>query len=250
MIRGVMGSRASIGGVLGQGRGSGGNGLLTGLVAYWALDEASGNALDKHSGGLTLTQSDSPGANTGKVYATARRFNGVTNYFYRNTDSYITLGNVDYAVAAWIYLSDLNTRFFMSKADGTVNTDWDYAGAYIAGTGLRWSVGQAAGPAAFYASTFGTLSINTWYLFIAQHVSATKTVSVSVNGGTEDSGTYAGTHATSTRPLTIGRISNYATLFWNGRIGPVAMWKNRTLSAADRSALYNGGAGLAYSAFS
>jgi hypothetical protein len=43
-------------------------------------------------------------------------------------------------------------------------------------------------------------------------------------------------------------------LWFSGRIGPVAMWKSApggggVLTAAQRTALWNGGAGLAYADF-
>lgn len=246
----VLGARGAVGYVLGRGAGAAGNGLLTGLVAYWGLDEASGDAADKHSGGLTLTQTGSPGAASGVVYSTARTFNGSNQYFTRASDSSITLGDIDYAVAMWVFLSDLSTRYFIGKANALNGADWDYAGQYSPSLGLRWIIGNGTGNSAIAASTFGTASTNTWYLFIAQHVATTNTIFVSVNAGTEDSATYTGTHDTTTKPLAIGRLSDYSGNQWYGRIGPVAIWKNRTLDATARSALWNGGAGLAYSAFS
>ena len=250
MMRYVLGSRASIGGVLGSGRGGGGNGLLTGLVAYWGLDEASGNALDKHSGGLTLTQSGNPGADTGKVYATARTFNGSSQYFSRNSEAALQTGNIDFAIAAWVYLpsvtGDNKPIVYKGGTSSAIDYYLDYS-VYVARFRLVVTANGST-EAWVAADTFGAASSNTWYFVAGWHDAVANTLNIAINGGAADSaahstGVYAGTGA-----FAIGKIQAY-NKFLSGRIGPVAFWKNRTLDATARAALYNGGAGLAYSAF-
>ncbi len=65
------------------------------------LNEAAGanNALDLHTNGLTLTQTSSPGSDTGKVYSTARTFDGAFDYFTRNSETLLQTGDVDFTIA-------------------------------------------------------------------------------------------------------------------------------------------------------
>jgi hypothetical protein len=255
MLGGPLGG-GGIGGVLGQGRGSAGNGLLTGLVGYWGLDEASGDAIDAHSGGLTLTQAGTVGTNTGIVYSAARTFPGTaSNYFSRASDAATVTGNVPFVLAGWVYITSTagiydytiaskfktstNSReyqIYWSRADNRFSFAVSSDGTFT--TGFKNVL----------AHSFGAPSLNTWYLIIGQHDASGDTLSISVNNGTVDSTAHSAGVYVGSAEFCIGAIAN-PYHFATGRIGPVAFWKNRTLSAADRSALWNGGAGLAYSAF-
>lgn len=248
MIRSVLGSRASIGGVLGSGRGGGGNGLLTGLVAYWGLDEASGNALDKHSGGLTLTQANSPGADTGKVYATARvTSNAATQYFYRSSETALQTGNVDFAFAVWCYPTDTSgtARRVAAKRNGTHN---DFEIVTVNGTGTD-NAQFLVGASGFVQSGNGELPRNAWSLILCWHNAADDTIGIQINNGTPTTASYALGGQAGTAEFRIGNTVVLTGRIFIGRIGPVAFWKNRTLDATARAALWNDGAGLAYSAF-
>ena len=255
-MRYVLGSRASIGGVLGSGRGGGGNGLLTGLVAYWGLDEASGNALDKHSGGLTLTQANNPGADTGKVYATARTFNGNNTYFSRASETAIQLGDIDFCVAAWVFLTNVTAQRLIASQYrfGDSHRVWfvDYLNT---SNRFRFGIsGDGVNATIAVADNFGGPSGSTWYLVYVYHDATANQIGISINNGTANTQAHTtGAAADTVAPLAIGAFFNTtgiaAGFAWQGRLGPVAMWKNRTLDATARAALYNGGVGLAYSAF-
>lgn len=244
----VMGGRGQTGYVLGQGRGGASNGLLTGLVAYWPLSEASGNAIDAHSNGLTLTAQNAPGADTGQVYASARTFNGSNQYFSRASEAALQPGGVDFAIAAWVYLvSKVAPRPILSKCNTASTATWEYDLTYYNVTDRFWfriSNGSALFTAT--ANNYGSPPTGEFALICAWNDSASKKIYISMDNGTPDEATYTGTIPTTTQPLLVGTLFT----FWHsGRIGPVAMWKNRTLSAADRTALWNGGAGLAYASF-
>lgn len=248
MIRPVLGSRASIGGPLGSGRGGAGNGLLTGLVAYWGLDEAGGanNALDKHSGGLTLTQSGDPGADTGKVYATARTFSG-SQYFTRNSETALQTGNVDWHVAIWAYSTASTAGQQIISKLGSSLASREFQVFFSAGQiTFDWWINASNGVAE--ATTTAGFSTDTWHLVECYHNATTNQIGVAIDNGTFVTQSANGGNA-GAAAFRIGGRELAATL-WAGRLGPVAMWKNRTLDATARAALWNGGAGLAYSAFS
>lgn len=245
MIRHVLGSRASIGGPLGSGRGGAGNGLLTGLIAYWGLDGASGNALDKHSGGLTLTQNGTSGTNTGIVYATARTFTG-TQSFSRNNEAALQAGDIDFAFAAWSYAADASDRCVVAKYSYSTNNR-EYG--IIHETGAAKFIVSSAGTAATTTVVSASLpTTGAWHLYLAWHDATANKIYLSIDNGTPAEQAHSGGAYVGSSVFFIGLLNNIYP--WSGRLGPVAFWKNRTLSAADRSLLWNGGAGLAYSAFS
>ncbi len=242
----VLGSRAAMGYVLGRGAGAAGNGLLTGLVAYWGLDEASGDALDKHSGGLTLTPANSPGADTGVVYATARTFNGINQRFSRNNEAALQAGDIDFAFAAWAYSASSDNRCILAKYSyGTNNREF---AIYYESSAVRFSVSSAGTAATLSTVTASIPTSSAWHLYIAWHDATADKIYLQIDDGTPAEQAHSGGAYVGASSFYIGLLNNI--YYWNGRIGPVAFWKNRTLSADDRAALWNSGAGLAYSSFS
>lgn len=236
-------------------RAAAGNGLLNALIAYWPLNEAGGanNALDLHSNGLTLTQVSSPGADTGKVYSTARTFDGSADYFTRNSETLLQTGNVDWSIAFWVFATSLaNSPMLVTKITGGA---YEYA-VYPEPTGqLGYYVWNGATTVAINCVTgAGVITTGAWKHVIAWYDSVAGTGSVSVDNAA---------------PVTAGKTTNPGTSSANfrlaswqlaagnrlaGRIGPVAMWKSAAggggvLTAAQRTALYNGGAGLPYASF-
>ncbi len=231
------------------------NGLLTGLVAYWGLDEASGNAADKHSNGLTLSAFGTPGADTGKVYATARTFSGVYPWqgFYRYSESLLQPGTGSFGFAVWVLRSGDNSgRGILGKYQGDPTRE--YAISMAGGSNANKPVfsTRASDGTVLGAITPDALTDSAWSLIIAWYDITTGKAYIQMNNSTisESSGTSTSGATNSGGVFVVGDYyQSIGAETWSGRIGPVAFWKNRTLSAADRSALWNGGAGLAYSAF-
>lgn len=233
-----------------------GNGLLNNLVAFWGLDEAGGanDALDKHSNGLTLTQTNSPGSDTGKVYSGARVFNGSSQYFISDSADALNFGDTDFTVAAWVYLSSTSgDRHIVNRYGGANSTLWQYMLRWN-GSVFRWIVVKSGGlNAGEINSTFSPVSTNTWYLVLAYHDAANDVVGISINNGAANTAATNGSLQSTTEPTRIGYCPS-VTGYLSGRIGPVMMWKSAggnggVLTSAQRTALWNSGNGLAYASF-
>ena len=239
----VMGARGQTGYVLGRSGGAAGNGLLTGLVAYWPLSEASGNAIDLHSGGLTLTAQNAPGAAAGQVYATARTFNGTSQYFSRAVSADVQPAD-QMIIAAWIYpASFVSPRRPILALQGAVDTPYIM---YLDGTGKPAFVLFAGGTNYGQLIAGAGISLNAWSFVLVEF--ERPTMRLSINDGAAKTLSWNYSAATGIGNFNLGRET--VARYFDGRIGTVAMWKNRTLSAADRASLWNGGAGLAYAEFS
>ena len=258
-----LGARGAMGLGLGRsGVSAAGNGLLNNLVAYWKLDEAGGanDALDAHSNGLTLTQVSNPGADTGKVYSTARTFDGSADWFSRAADSSLQTGDIDFTIACWVFLTKTNTEHVVySRWD--VSSAREYFISWVQSTNQFRFIVSATGSSPYSnvsASTFGAISSATWYFIVAQHDAANNLIGISVNDTATDTSAHTTGVYTGSSKTTIGTFnisgSGFGPASWGGRIGPVAFWKSAAggggvLTAAQRTALYNGGAGLPYSQF-
>jgi len=219
--------------------------LLSNLVSYWKLDEASGNAIDAH-GTNTLTQNNAPGTTTGKVLG-ARTFNGSSDYFSIASNATLQTGDVDFTLACWVKFNSISSA-------QTVVGKW-----VVAPTGREYRVifdnspnrlqfqvsATGASAVTVSANNFGGLSTGVWYYVIAWHDSVANTTNISVNGVENSASHSAGVFAGSTI-FVIGRSG--AALPTNGTIDECGFWK-RVLTADERTQLYNGGAALSYDSF-
>lgn len=236
-----------------------GNGLLNNLVAYWPLNEASGDALDAHTNALHLTDVNTVTSAAGKVYATARQYTAANSeYHQRADDAYLSLGDTDFTFTAWCYL-DSKLALDMPIVSKYETGKIEYGGLIYWPTDKRFRTGVGNGTTGWIAGQSATASgepaTATWYFLVGWHDSVANTLSISVNNGTPQSTATAGVPGDNTAVFMIGAYAlSPVTFKWDGRIGPVALWKSAAggggvLSAAQRTALFNAGNGLAYSAF-
>jgi len=224
--------------------------LKTNLISYWKLDEASGNAIDAR-GINELTAEGLPGSASGKV-ANCRTFNGTNQSFSRASNASVQVADIDFTVAGWINIANkdvprtiaakwnsgaANSREFFLDYDSTLDR-------------FRFTVSPNNSSAAIaVANAFGSPSSNTWIFVIGWHDSVANTINVQVNNGTVDSLSHATGVFAGTADFTIGLI-NFAGIVRRmlGQLDEVGFWK-RTLTADERTQLYNSGNGLSYDAF-
>jgi hypothetical protein len=245
MIRRVLGGSKSIAGPLGS-YGAAGNGLLNALIAFWPGDEVSGNALDAHTNALHLTDTNTVTSNPGLVYALARQYTAANSEYHTRPgdDALLSTGDVDFTLALWAYFDTTESRSLASKWSAN-----EYAVQTSATKKPIFYVYPPGGPATPVTSSV-TVAAGAWYLVIVWHDSVANTINIYVNG-TVDSLPHATGVQDSTGPF---RIGFGAGAYMNGRIQGTAFWKSAggaggVLTAAQRTALYNGGAGLPYTSF-
>lgn len=230
-----------------------GNGLLNALIAYWPGNEASGNALDLHTNGLTLTgNSPSIPAASGIVYATARNYGASTFYHYRNDETLVSCGDVDFTLAAWIYLNSLANTSMGKDSGGSGGREY-MLGYNHAVTRYQWRVSDnGVSWAIVNADNYGAPASGAWHLLVGWHDAANNQIGISIDGGTPNTVAHTTGCFDGATPFRIGYVGTLGYSY--GRIGPVAFWKSAAgnggaLTAAQRTALFNSGNGLAYTAF-
>ena len=237
------------------------NGLLNNLIAYWPGDEAAGNLIDAHTNGLHLTDNNTVTSNPGQVYATARQYTFANSeYHSRASEALLQMGDIDFTLAAWVYLDDkLAGHQIISKYETALNQR-EYYLSYAGGADRFQLVVDSfgtggAGTGVVSANTLGSPSVTTWYLIIAWHDAVSNEIRIMVNNGVSDSVAHAtGVHV-DISPFHLGAFGRAALgFFWSGRLNPSMMWKSAAggggvLSSSQRSALWNSGNGLPYSSF-
>ena len=228
--------------------------LLSGLVSYWKLDEASGTRVDSHSTN-DLTDNNTVTSVAGKIGNAAEFEADNSEFLSHATNGDLEAGDIDYTIACWVFLESKTNPYlgFVTKDSLTANGRQYYL--FYASSSDRFVFGTANGGGAgldqineVSASNFGSPSLGVWYYLVAWHDSSANTTNIQVNNGTVNSLTdiYTPTTAPSLANFLIGGFDNAGSrLPMDGLIDEVGFWKRR-LIPAERTALYNGGAGFAY----
>lgn len=216
--------------------------LITSLISWWSLDEASGNAIDAH-GDRDLTDVNTVGSAAGKV-GNSREFVAASSERFTHADhADLSFGNEDFTIAGWAYLASVGTdQWFLSKwISGSASRS--YIVAWRNGTGWTFYVSSdgadTIGPATDTTST----SVNTWYFFVAIHDSVNNELRISINDNTPTTFSHSGGVFDGTADFVLGEAFGS---YFGGRLDEVAMWR-RALTSAEITELYNSGSGRAYS---
>lgn len=224
----------------------GGNGLLTNLISYWKLDEASGNAADAH-GSNTLTDNNTVTSDTGLTYALARQFTYANDeYLSCASNASLQTGDIDFTFIGQMRLSDITTD------SHALCEKWAGGNEYIirfslSDNAFQFIVNDGGGNVSVLASTFGVPSINTWYIIAAWHDATANTINIQINNGAVDSTSHTTGVATGAADFVVGGRGTGADDM-DGRIGPNVFWK-RVLDSTARTAVYNSGTLLPYASF-
>jgi len=236
-----------------------GNGLLNNLIAYWPGNELNGNALDLHTNALHLTDVNTVTSAAGVVYPLARQYTAANTEHHRRPgdDALLSTGDVDFTIAAWCNADSLGAGTYpgiATKHDG----NREYMLFYHVPNGAFCILVSPNGVAAVELfSTAGAAVTGAWYFVVGWHDSVANTINIQVNNGAVDSMAHATGVWDDTNRFCIGAwqiTAGYTSRRWDGRIGPTMFWKSNAglggvLTAAQRTALFNAGAGLPYASF-
>ena len=237
-------------------RSGGGGGVLSGaaigaLVSWWKLDEESGNRADAH-GSNTLTDVNTVLYAAGKQ-GNAADFNQSSeeSLSVADGDDSLDPGDVDWCVWCWVNADSLGRDMgIISKDENSAspsNRQWRLQ-YYKTANRFRFLTFDASDNVAgdVKADQLGNVSTATWYFVVAWHIAATSTIYLQVNNGTADSAAESGTPAQGSADIQIGRYDNSGSAWWDGHIDEVGMCVGYALTADERTALYNAGAGVTY----
>lgn len=217
------------------------------LVAFWALEEASGSRHDSW-GSETLTSNNSVGQQTGKIDHCAHFTAASSQYLSHADDANLGVGGTDFSFAFWMYMDSASNVVLISKEDDTTplleyRIGWNGSTAYI-------QVANAAGSGwntILYESSFGAMSTATWYWVYCEWDNTALKAGICINAGTLDqSAAFANGPTRHDGIFLMGAYNSGApAAFMDGRLDEVGFWK-RKLTSAERTQLYNGGAGLPF----
>lgn len=221
---------------------------ITNLSAYYKCDESSGNILDSAANGLNFTQNNNIGSAAGKIGNCRVLANASVQYGSRASASGFQSGASSLTIAMWYNrTSAVSYGGLFCKYLGSGGLD-EYALYELDTTGkLRFGISNNGSGITDQVDSTITHNNGEWHFVIAWYdVSQTK-IFISVDNETPVSATYSIPVTASSAPVAIGSLTNNGSggFTWDGKIDEISIWK-RTLTAAERTALYNAGIGLTY----
>lgn len=223
----------------------GADSLLTGLVAWWKLDETSGTRVNAHNPGThDLTDNNTVGYTAGKVGNAAAFVAASNEYLSVASHADLQMGDRDFAIAMWVnFASTSETSTIFLRKGGNFTTANEWAMFRVAGQANSvFRVRNAANTANVEVSAIST-PYDAWNLLIAEHDAANDIISFSVNNGTPGTKSISGGSRVATYTLLCGGTGGGDDM--NGSADEVAIW-HRLLTAGEKTRLYNSGAGMAY----
>ena len=224
--------------------------LITSLVSYWKLDEASGNRADAQ-GSNTLTDTNTVLSATG-IINLGGDFESATSEYLTIADNASLSITGDLSFSTWVKFESLpasgGNMTFTGKWQETNNNSWIFGLYNNAGT-LVWrqNMQNSADVSSAKNLNTSTLSTATWYHIVFVYTASAGTVQVYLNGVSE--GTSTG-HVTnikdSTASFELGtNIPGLGGSYLDGSMDEFGLW-SKALTSTEVTELYNAGAGLAH----
>lgn len=232
--------------------GKGPSSLLTGLGAYWKLDEASDGSgavtrVDSGPNAQNLTDTNTTASAAGKI-SNGADFEAANAEHLSITDNAImSVGDIDFAFDMWLKPESLNLDIFGKGTNAGAANGYQYQ-AYSGGTGIFYWVVSYSTDRNFVNTPAGTLANGTWTYVYVYHDASKNEIGISINGATPivapaPGGCYDGTGGFY---LGAGPAGAFP---YDGIIDEVGFWRGRVLTPAEVATRYNGGNGSTYPAF-
>lgn len=215
--------------------------LVTNLIGYWRLDEASGTRVDV-LGANDLTQAGTVNGVTG-IITNAAAFTGVAGQTLSHADNAdLSTAGTSFTVSLWAKLNTVTASSGTAQKFGA-SGEREYIINYNS-SATRWEfityTSNGSSPKIVRSDVLGAPVTNVWYHIIATLDLGTNNQLIYVNNGAGDTATSAFTTKDTTSAFQIGDsfISNVS-------VDELGFWK-RVLTSTERSNLYNSGSGKTY----
>ena len=217
-----------------------GTGIKDGLIAWWSMDEASGNRADSHTGGYTLTDVGGNGFVAGKV-SNAVHVDSIADRL-ESSNSVFDLATVDYSFMGWY-----QNRSSIGSSH-MIYTRLDAGGGFrlfYRTTPDTFKLTVYDGATESEVETTDTVAQNIWAHIACTHNAATKELTIIINDGTPKSNPYTETPSNATSiDFAMGADADGV----NGGVMYLdeCAFYNRVVTAQNISDHYNSGSGIGY----
>jgi hypothetical protein len=209
------------------------------LVAYWKLEESSGNRSDFVSA-MALTDTNTVTSTAGKV-GTSAFFTSANSEMLTVTDNAtLSMGDIDFTIACWVNLTSTVGNYTVFGKWNSAGNSREY-GLRLTTTTWQFLVsGTGLGAGDLKTVSLGTPSTSTWYFLVVYHDATANEIGISINGGAfTTTATSAGVFD-GTANFQMGALES--SDYFGGAVDELGIWKKK-LSSTEISDLYNSGSG-------
>jgi hypothetical protein len=218
--------------------------LIDSIVAYWKLDEESGNRADE-VGSNTLVDVNTVLYAAGKIGNAATFVKANDEYFSLADNADMSIGSNDFSFNIWVKPLNATTQAgILGKYENSTNAD-EY---YIVRTGddkVVFTTYQGSGSRTSHVST-GTLNEDVWTMLTCTYATSDLNSRIYLNGSLDSSATQGTQPADRTAIFRLGsEIYQIASGDWEGELDECGFWK-KELTADEVAELWNAGDGLTY----
>lgn len=230
-----------------------GKSINTGVIPshYFSLEESAGDRISQ-DGSIRLTPVNISPSAAGKV-GSATSFTSSLMQFLRIQNPPATLKPISsFTITAWVYLSSKTDSMAIASQYGSTSATRSWILQYTSTNDrFEFYINDANGnQTSVTANTFGSPSLNTWYLVTAWWDSSTNVIYISINNGATDQATTLVSGSFISPGLVnaafqIGLADPTGSTYWNGLIDEFGWWR-AVLSPVQRAAIYNSGSGIDY----
>lgn len=214
------------------------------LISYWDLDEGEGVRYDSKSTNH-LTDNGPSGYAVDAIFDYVASFDPPEHLAHAD-NAELSVGDIDFCVAGWFYLKDKDTSQGLAAQYTTSGNQRAWQLAYVLGTDQFEAIFSDDGESSVIIledTVLGSPSAGTWYFIVLWHDATANTVNMQINNGSISSESWSLGVKDSTGDFTIGGVNGGGS---DSKISRFGFWKNGLLSAAEKTWLYNSGAGRSY----
>ena len=219
--------------------------LLTGLSAYWKMDESSGNRVDE-IGSLALAVSGTVDSGAGRVYGrnsltTAARFAGIggtaNSYLSTASDAALSFGDNSWTACCWCMARNANQTPMVFRKENEYSLLWQNSSG-------KFLFGLWAGATFTGVTSTELISRYKWDFVEVFFNAPSNQVGIRVNNGAAATASFTGTPNTNSNTFYVGCVTGSSN-FLQGAVQELGFW-DRLLTDDERNELWNGGLGNLY----
>ncbi|MEK7547137.1 MAG: LamG-like jellyroll fold domain-containing protein [Patescibacteria group bacterium] len=213
------------------------DGMTSGLVGYWKLDESAGTITSDFSGNRNSgTLTNSPTFSSSCKVSGCRSFNGSSAYVTVPVSSTINFGNSDLSLSLWFNTPATSAnQGFIRKGSAPFNlngTGWEIRSRNA--NPLEFCLSNGSGTCS--ALNLGSVPQNSWTHVVVTHKRSTGLTSGYIDGSLVATTTLTTGSYTDSYALEIGKGNDG---YYSGTIDDVRIY-NRILSATEAQTIYAG----------
>lgn len=219
--------------------------FATSLVSHYRLEETSGNRVDELGTNLLTETGGTINSATGVQGSGADFESADSRYLYNASPSSLTDVNT-YSVSFWYKPESTGTQGIVG-----VTTDNDNSikfQFFLISSKIYFRRNKSGGT---LIDVIGATTLTAGNLYhIVGTFSTTNGMVLYVNGASDGTSTDLTATVSATRTLSVGARRRAAThdIFTDGIVDEISIWDGRELTSSEVSTIYNGGAGIPYSA--